>query len=37
MASNCCWATVQDPWGTGEGLCTECWEHCTDDDEEEED
>jgi hypothetical protein len=36
MASSCCWATVQDPGWTGEGLCTECREHCTDESEEDE-
>jgi hypothetical protein len=30
MASDCCWARTIDPWNTGEGLCSECYEHCTD-------
>ena len=36
MTSNCCWAPVFDPGNTGEGLCSECWEHCTDEPEGEE-
>jgi len=26
--SDCCWAPVYDPGNTGEGVCTECKEHC---------
>lgn len=36
MVSNCCWAPVNDPWNTGEWLCRECFEHCTDEPEKEE-
>lgn len=30
MSSNCCWAPVRDQGGTGEWICTECYEHCLD-------
>ena len=33
MTSNCCWASVIDPGNTGEWLCSECKEHCTDEEE----
>ena len=35
MSSSCCDAPVSDPGGTGEGLCMDCREHCTDESEEE--
>ncbi len=35
MVSSCWWARVRDPGGTGEWLCTECHEHCTDESEDE--
>lgn len=34
MVSSCCGSNVQDPGGTGEWLCMECWENCTDEPEE---
>jgi len=36
MVSNCCWSPVIDPGGTGEGLCSDCKEHCTDESEDQE-
>lgn len=35
MPSSCCWAPVRDPGGTGEWLCTECYEYCADEPEDE--